>query len=91
MTESSAAQTDFYILFHHHTAGLALYKHLKGLQLPLRISPTPRAASSSCGMSLLVDGPAIDAVRKAVETSGIEIDRIVELPRQIDPTRDRYC
>ena len=42
-------------------------------------------------MSLLVDAADIVAVRRCIPESGAEIDRIVLLPRQIDPARDRYC
>ena len=42
-------------------------------------------------MSLLVEEEAIEAVRRCISESGVQIDRIVLLPRQIDPARDKYC
>jgi hypothetical protein len=42
-------------------------------------------------MSLLVEAEALAAVKQCIEEHEVCIDRIVPLPRQIDPTRDRYC
>ena len=84
-------EQDYYVLFHNHTEGMKLYQYARGQGIPVRISPAPRAASVCCGMSLLVDTADIDAVRRCIPESGAEIDRIVLLPRQINPARDRYC
>lgn len=84
-------QQDYYVLFHNHTEGLKLYQYARKQGIPVRISPTPRVASVCCGISLLVDTEDIDALRRCIPESGATIDRIVCLPRQIDPTRDRYC
>lgn len=83
--------TDYYILFHSHTSGMALYTYIRKQGIRVRISPAPRAASACCGMSLLVETPELDAVKDCIEKSGIEIDRVAALPRQIDPRRDKYC
>ena len=81
----------YYVLVLSHTDGMALYEHLRKQGYQLRIAPAPRAATSCCGMSLLVNPEDIKEVRVAIERSGIAIDRIVELENQIDPLRDRYC
>ncbi len=83
--------SDYYVLFHNHTEGMRLYQYVRGRGITARISPAPRAASACCGMSLLVDAEAIEAVRRCISESGVQIDRIVRLPRQIDPARDKYC
>lgn len=83
--------TDWYMLFFDHTDGLRMYRHLKSLGLAVRISPAPRIVSVCCGMSLLVADKDIGVVRQEAEASGIAYDRIVPLPRQIDPRRDVYC
>lgn len=82
---------DYYVLFPNHTEGLKLYQYARGRGIPVRISPTPRAASACCGISLLVKPEDVDAVERCIPESGAEIDRIVALPRQINPGRDRYC
>lgn len=87
----SEERIDWYILFFNHTDGMQMYRCLKDLGLFVRISPAPRAASVCCGMSLLVAEECIASVREAVEKSGIAYDRIVPLPRQINPHRDVYC
>ena len=82
---------DYYVLFHNHTEGMKLFQFVRARGIMVKISPAPRAASVCCGMSLLVEADAIEAVRRCIEESGTEIDRIVLLPRQIDPSRDQYC
>ncbi|MGM9662753.1 MAG: DUF3343 domain-containing protein [Oscillospiraceae bacterium] len=83
--------TDYYILFHNHTEGMTLYRHLRQQGLPARICPVPRAASACCGMSLLVLQEDIDAVKSCIAESGLPIQGIAALPRDIDPRRDHYC
>ncbi|NLM06379.1 MAG: DUF3343 domain-containing protein [Tissierellia bacterium] len=85
------SEIDWYILFENHSEGLEMFSYLKGLKLPVRISPTPRALSVCCGMSILIDGKDIDDVRPAIENSGIKYMGLESLKRQIDPTRDKYC
>lgn len=85
------SSTSFYILFFNHTDGMALYSYLRKQGYNVRISPAPRAATTCCGMSLLVDPADIEEVEHAVKQSDIAIDRIVELENQINPNRDRYC
>lgn len=84
-------EMSYYLLFYTHTDGLELYSLLKEEGYHIRISPAPRAATSCCGMSLLVSAEEIDGVRAFVEKSAVPLDRIVELENQIDPTRDTYC
>ena len=83
--------TDFYILFHNHTDGMAMHQYLRSQQLNVRICPAPRAASVCCGMALLVEKEEIEIARQRVKESGIPIQRIVQLPRNINPHRDHYC
>lgn len=81
----------YYILFHTHTEGMALYHIMRERGAEVKISPAPRAASVSCGMSLLVEPEEIDKVRSIIKETAAEYDRIVELPKQINPRRDVYC
>lgn len=83
--------SDYYVLFHNHTEGMKLYQYIRARGIAAKISPAPRVASACCGMSLLVEAGAIEAVRRCISESGVQIDRIVLLPRQIDPARDKYC
>lgn len=81
----------YYVLVHNHTDGMALYQYLRDHGCKARIAPAPRAATSCCGMSLLVNREDIEKVRMSLAESGVNIDRIVELENQIDPNRDHYC
>lgn len=71
---------DWYILFPNHHEGLRLNGELKQRGIKNTIAPTPRAASKSCGISLIVleqDLPVIDQV---IGEQRINIDKIVQLP-----------
>lgn len=81
----------YYVLFRNHTEGLKLFQDLRARHVAARISPTPRAASASCGISLLVEPSAIEQVRQCIAETQDTFDRIVRLPVQINPNRDKYC
>ena len=83
--------TDYYVLFHNHTEGMALYSYIKSHGANARICPVPRAASACCGMALLVYEEELPAVRRCMEESGIDNLGVTALPRSIDPHRDHYC
>ena len=53
-----ARPEDCYILFSSHTDGWRLYELARDAGVKARISPTPRAARASCGVSLLASGVA---------------------------------
>jgi len=82
---------DYYILFHNHTDGMALYQYIRKNGAAARICPVPRAVSECCGMSLLVLPEDIEPVCRLVDESGVPVIGIAELPRNINPNRDRYC
>ncbi len=81
---------DWYVLFHNHTEGMALYQYIRKQGVTVKISPTPRAASVCCGMSLLVEENEREAVEACLRESGLAYDRFLSLPRQIDAKRDRF-
>lgn len=88
---AAAPRSSCYVLVESHTQGLALYQELKRAGLGVRIAPAPRGVAACCGMSLLADAGAEDAVRRAVEEGGLAHDRIVEVETDINPHRDRFC
>ena len=47
-------EMQYYVLFPNHENGMKLYRILKEKGVRTQISPTPRAASKCCGISLLV-------------------------------------
>jgi len=70
----------WYILFPNHHQGLRLSRELKLRDIKSTIVPTPRAASSCCGMSLIVDLAELDKIREIIAELGIVIEKIVQLP-----------
>jgi hypothetical protein len=84
-------QPDCYVLFETHSHGLHLFGLLREEGIAARISPTPRAARSTCGISLLIECPDRKKIERVAAAAGAEFVDIVELPSQIDPNRDRYC
>jgi len=89
--ECAGQPVDCYVLFSSNTDALQLFEAARAQGVAARISPTPRAARSSCGVSLLI--PCEDAckVENIARDGAILFEDIVPLARQIDPHRDRYC
>lgn len=73
------------------TDALALYAALRGAGVGTRVSPTPRQAHSECGSALLVDCDNRTRIESLAAAQGLAFQRIVELERQIDASRDRFC
>lgn len=80
-----------YVLFPSHDNGMRLHRELKAEGVRAVIAPTPRSASKCCGISLLIEKDDIETVKRCIEEHGIEILDIVEIKRDIDPNRDKYC
>lgn len=80
-----------YVLFPNHDNGMRLHRELKAEGVRAVIAPTPRSASKCCGISLLIEKDDIETVKRCIEEHGIEILDIVEIERDIDPNRDKYC
>ena len=81
----------YYVLFENHDNGMRLYNSLKSKNIKCTIAPTPRVASKSCGISLLVNKEDIQKIRECVTNESIDIIDIVEIEKNIRPNRDRYC
>jgi hypothetical protein len=77
---SSPAEDDYYILFPNHHEGLSLYQRLKEAGIGCTIAPTPRAASSFCGISIMVAESQIDKIKQIILQFNIQINGIVSLP-----------
>ena len=81
----------YYVLFENHDNGMRLSNSLKSKNIKSTIAPTPRVASKSCGISLLVNKEDIEKIRECVVNESIDIIDIVEIEKNIRPNRDRYC
>lgn len=80
-----------YVLFLNHDNGMRLHRELKKLGVRAVIAPTPRVASTCCGISLLIKKEDTGAVEKCIEEHQIEILKIVDIEKDVNPNRDRYC
>lgn len=66
----------YYILFKNHDNGMRLYNSLKSKNIKATIAPTPRVASKSCGISILINKDDLEKIREIAASE--EIDIIVE-------------
>jgi len=62
--------------------GLLLKKKLDEQDIKARVSPTPREASKSCGISLIVDEADLTLIKQTITENNIEIMKIVSLARK---------
>ncbi|MCI8667856.1 MAG: DUF3343 domain-containing protein [Dorea sp.] len=85
------SEIQHYVLFPNHDNAMRLHRELKAQGIKAVIAPTPRAASKCCGVSLLVQAQDVEAIQACVKAQGIEILKIAEIERDVNPKRDRYC
>lgn len=74
----------WYILFPNHHQGLRLNRELKEAGIKNQIAPTPRAASSCCGISLIVEPEDLEKIQRIIEQIGVTIEKVVKLPVKTD-------
>ncbi len=84
-------EIQYYILFPNHDNAMRLYRETKALGVRALISPTPRAASKCCGVSLLVKKEDLDQIVQCAKEKEIVIQEIAEIEKDVNPNRDRYC
>ncbi|WP_101722605.1 DUF3343 domain-containing protein [Eggerthella timonensis] len=82
---------DCYILFSSHTDGWRLYEAARDAGRTVRISPTPRAARASCGVSLLASCDDVELLERLAQEEGIPLEGVARLPRQLNARRDTFC
>lgn len=82
---------EYYVLFPNHNSGLQLHRILKDLKIKCTIVPTPRRASTCCGISLLVPGESVEYIKSIIEQEHIQILDIVALPKITNARRDKFC
>lgn len=73
-----------YILFPNHHQGLRLNRELRQLGIKNQIAPTPREASVSCGISLIVEEADLERINQIIAAVGVSIEKIVKLPVKTD-------
>lgn len=84
-------ETQVYVLFPNHDNGMRLHRELKKLGVRAVIAPTPRTLSKCCGISLLIQKEDRAVVEKCIREHRIEIIRIDEIKKDMNPNRDQYC
>lgn len=85
------AQVQPYVLFPNHDNAMRLYKELKTLGVRAVIAPTPRSASKCCGVSLMVEEEDLVQIQEIAKEKKIEILKIAEVEKNMNPHRDQYC
>ncbi len=83
--------TQHYILFRNHTSGMALYQGLKEKNIRTVIAPTPRSASTSCGISLMFLAEDQEVIRKYIAEYQMDILDIVHIEQSFDSNRHKFC
>jgi len=81
----------YYILFDNHEQAVRLRDELKAAGLRTTISPTPRAASVCCGVSLMVKEDEIEEVRAYLAGHSCVYKSVVPIEQDLNARRDRYC
>ena len=71
---------NWYVLFPNHHEGLRLNRELKERGIKNTIAPTPRSASTSCGIALIVGESDLDDIRQIITERDITIEKIVQVP-----------
>lgn len=89
--DEGAQPEDCYILFSSHTDGWRLYELARDAGYRARISPTPRAARASCGVSLLASCDDVKLLERLAGEAGVPLEGVARLPRQINARRDTFC
>lgn len=84
-------EIQYYVLFPNHDNGMRLHKELKAIGVKAVIAPTPRVASKCCGISLLIRKEDVEIVEQCVRDHDVEILKIAEVEKDVNPNRDRYC
>lgn len=82
---------EYYVLFPNHNSGLQLHRILKDLKIKCTIVPTPRRASTCCGISLLIPRESVEYIKSIIEKEHIQILDIVALPKITNAMRDKFC
>lgn len=88
---SEKKEIQHYVLFPNHDNGMRLHRELKKLGVRAVIAPTPRVASTCCGISLLIKEEDLETVGQCIKDCEIEIIKIAAIEKDINPNRDRYC
>jgi hypothetical protein len=68
-----------YALFPNHHEGLRLQQELKAAGIRCVVAPTPRSASSFCGMSIRLQNDELPAARQVIAACDAKIERIVRV------------
>lgn len=74
---------DYYILFPNHQEGLLLHRELRAAGVACAIAPTPREASSFCGMSIRVLEADRASAEQVIAASQAKVSGIASIPRRV--------
>lgn len=83
-------KTYYYILFDSHEQAVKLHSKLSEEGIRLIVSPTPRVASTCCGVSLMVPESKYEQVVQYLDTHSCEYKEICKVEQEFNKNRDVY-
>ena len=81
---------NYYILFESHEQAVRLHGELRAAGIRTAISPTPRAVTVCCGVSLLVIEEEIEKVRDYLAGHNCTYKSVEKIEQEFNAHRDRY-
>ncbi|MFB0920776.1 MAG: DUF3343 domain-containing protein [Oscillospiraceae bacterium] len=81
----------YYILFDSHEQAVRLHGELRSAGLQASISPTPRAASVCCGVSLMISENEIENIRAYLAGHSCVYKSVERIEQEFNARRDVYC
>lgn len=81
-----------YILFQDVKDAMKLYEYLKSKDFQLTLAPTPRKASTCCGVCILSkNSHEFEKIKTLLEEENLSYSSIYETENDFDPDRNKYC
>lgn len=81
---------NYYILFESHEQAVRLHGELRAAGIRTAISPTPRAITVCCGVSLLVDEAEMESVRTYLNSHDCTYKSVEKIEQEFNAHRDKY-
>jgi hypothetical protein len=81
---------NYYILFESHEQAVRLHGEFRAAGIRTAISPTPRAVTVCCGVSLLVEEAEIGKVRDYLASHTCTYKSVESIEQEFNAHRDRY-
>ncbi len=89
---SGTVMKNYYLLFEDSKTACALYAEIKKAGVKCTMAPTPRAADTCCGVSILYyEGSDKSIIEEALKRTGLTVSRFWDCENEDNPNRNRFC